>query len=329
MKHKNRIIESPPNETELSVSTSSSTQLEARFAEAQARLHPRRRLIIRGVLDHPEDTYFLSSTGLAKHFGVDAATIVRTVQDLGYQSFGDFAVDLRRHFVARITPYTLLQAATREIQPGENSLARSIDKDMANLHSLRTSLDFAQVMGLAKSIHRARHILVVGVDIAYSAAYFLSYGLFTAGFQAETPMGSEGVLYHKVKGLASKDLLIAISFGRCLKETVEAVKQARQQGVPTFGITNSDVTPIAKYCDRYVLANIASSAFTGSYVAPMAVINTIIVACSLLHPEHTLARLLENEKEYTIGARWYRDETNGRKAKSIGAPSRRAKKYHE
>ncbi len=319
----------PPTENEAPVSAASLTPLEARFAEAQARLHPRRRLIIRGVLDHPEDTYFLSSTGLAKHFGVDAATIVRTVQDLGYQSFADFAADLRRHFVTRITPYTLLQAMTRENQPVENSLSRSIDKDIDNLQLLRNNLDYAQVMDLAKSIHRARHILVVGVDIAHATAYFLSYGLFTAGFQAEAPVGSEGVLYHKVKGLDSKDLLIAISFGRCLKETVEAVKQARQQGAPTFGITNSDITPIAKYCDHYVVANIASSAYTGSYVAPMAVINTILVACSLLHPKRTLARLLENEKEYTTGARWYREETNDRNAKSNGAPARRARRYHE
>lgn len=320
----------PPMEEKIAPFASTAmTELEARFAEAQERLHPRRRLIVRGVLDHPEDTYFLSSTALAKHFGVDAATIVRTVQDLGYQSFGDFAADLRRHFVTRITPYTLLQAATRENQPVENGLSRSIDKDIENLRLLKSSLDYGRVRELAKSIHQARNILIVGLDIAHTAAEFLSYGLFMAGFQAEAPVGTEGVLYHKVKGLAAKDLLIAISFGRCLKATVEAVKQARQQGAATFGITNSDITPIAKYCDRYVVASIASSAYTSSYVAPLAVINTIIVACSLQNPQRTLTRLLENEKEYTEGDRWYRDETTVRAAKTNGASEKRARKYHE
>jgi len=319
----------PSAEIETQAASTSLTQLETRFAEAQERLHPRRRLIIRGVLDHPEDTYFLSSTGLAKHFGVDAATIVRTVRELGYPSFSDFAADLRRHFVTRITPYTLLQATTRENQPVENSLFRSIDKDIDNLQLLRKSLDTGQIMELAKQIHKAKHILVLGADIAYAPAYFLSYGLFIAGFQAETPALSEGVIYHKVKGLTPKDLLIAISFGRCLKATVEAVKQARQQGVPTFGITNSDITPIAKYCDHYTIANIASSSYTGSYVAPMAVINSILVACSLLDPKRTLARLHENEKEYTTGARWYKDEASTKNGKPNVASSQRSKKYHE
>ena len=305
------------------------TQLELHFAEAQSRLHPRRRLIVRGVLDHPEDTYFLSSTGLARHFGVDAATIVRTVQDLGYKSFGDFAADLRRHFVTRITPYTLLQATTRENQPVEDTLLRSIDKDLFNLQLLRNNLDWERIVDLANRIHRARRIQVIGIDVAHAASYFLSYGLFLVGFQAESPVGSEGVLYHKVKGLGPRDLLIAISFGRCLKATVTAVKQAQQQGVPTFGITNSDVTPIARYCDQYVVANIASSSYAGSYVAPMALINTIILACSLLHPKRTLERLLENEKEYTTGDRWYREATDGRNGSANGSKSRGARKYHE
>jgi DNA-binding MurR/RpiR family transcriptional regulator len=105
--------------------------------------------------------------------------------------------------------------------------------------------------------------------------------------------------------LGSKDLLIAISFGRCLRETVEAAQRARQQGVPTFGITDSDTTPLAKYCDGYVVASIASSVFTGSYVAPMAAINTIIAACAHLHPQRTLALLRDYEKEAAAGARWY------------------------
>lgn len=113
------------------------------------------------------------------------------------------------------------------------------------------------------------------------------------------------------------------------KTSVEAVKQARQQGVPTFGITNSDITPLAKHCDRYVVAGIASTAFTGSYVAPLAAINTIIVACSLLHPQRTLAYLLENEKEYTTGARWYCEKSNAHLAESNGALAPPAKNYHE
>lgn len=283
----------------------SPTQLEVRFAESQSKLNPRRRQMIRAILDNPEELYFLSSRELSKRFGVDAATIVRTIQVLGYDRFADFASDLRRHFVTRITPYTVMQAATREKQTVADRLRRNVDKDIDNLHLLKTSLDTVQALEVARLIHRARRIMVVGVDLASSLASFLAYGLSAMGFDAEAPVGSSGNLLHKVKILDAKDLLIAISFGRCLRETVEAVQRAHKRKAPTFGITDSDKTPIAKYCDGYLVASTASSVFTGSYVAPLAALNTIIAACAHLHPKRTLDVLREYEKESTNGARWY------------------------
>jgi DNA-binding MurR/RpiR family transcriptional regulator len=63
-----------------------------------------RQGLIREILDHVEETYFLPSRALAKRFDLDPTTIVRTVQALGYKRDGDLAADLRSHFVTRITP---------------------------------------------------------------------------------------------------------------------------------------------------------------------------------------------------------------------------------
>ena len=75
---------------------------------------------------------------------------------------------------------------------------------------------YRRVVELATQIHRSRRILVVGVDLAASLAWFLAYGLMPLGLNAEAPVGSAGNLQHKIDGLGDKDLLIAISFGRCL-----------------------------------------------------------------------------------------------------------------
>jgi DNA-binding MurR/RpiR family transcriptional regulator len=81
------------------------TALETRFAEAESHLGSSRRQLIREILEHSEDTYFLSSRALAQRYGLEPTTIVRTIQALGYKRYGEFAADLRSHFVARITPY--------------------------------------------------------------------------------------------------------------------------------------------------------------------------------------------------------------------------------
>jgi DNA-binding MurR/RpiR family transcriptional regulator len=283
------------------------TAIEARFAEAQPRLGPHRQQLIRAIVDHCEETCFLSSRELAKRYDVDAATVVRTVQALGYKGFGDFALDLRQHLMTRITPYTVLKAATRERRSVADHVDHSLEKALDNLNLLRSNLDRDRVVELAKLIHRSRRILVVGADFAASLAYYLAYGLATLGFDAEAPIGSEGNLQHKVKILTAKDLLIAISFGQCIRVTVEAALRAGKQGVTTFGITDSETTPIARYCDRHLIAGVVSPSFLNSYVAPMALINAIHVACAHLDPKRSLTQLKPTDKEYLSGARWYRE----------------------
>ncbi|PWT93028.1 MAG: MurR/RpiR family transcriptional regulator [Blastocatellia bacterium] len=284
---------------------SSLTSLEVRFAKSS--LSGSRARLIREILDNHEETFFLSSREMAKRYNVDAATIVRTVQALGYERFADFAADLRQHFVNHITPYTVLKAATQEKRSISDQVQHALERDTESLSVLRSSLEANRAVELAKRIHGARRILVVGVDLAASLAWFLAYGLTPLGFDAHAPIGSTGNLQHKIDLLTENDLVVAISFGRCLRETVEAVDRAHGRGIPTFGITDSDTTPIALHCDDYLVASTSSPSFTGSYVAPMALLNTIIVACAHLRPKRALAMLSRTEQEYRTGTRWYQE----------------------
>jgi hypothetical protein len=67
------------------------TALETRFAQAEPNLSASRQALIREILDHAEETYFLSSRALAKRYDLDPTTIVRTIQALGYKRYGEFA----------------------------------------------------------------------------------------------------------------------------------------------------------------------------------------------------------------------------------------------
>src|SRR2546423_13261634 len=281
--------------------------LEARFAKSRSQLNARRQRLLRHIIDSADENYFLSSREMAKRYHIDATTILRTTQVLGYESFADFAADLRQHFVTRITPYTVLEAATREKRSVADHVDDSLDKAIDNLNILKSDLDRQRVIELAKLIKRSRHVLVVGLDFASSLSYYLAYGLLALGLDAEAPIGSSGNLQTKAEALSSKDVLVAISFGQCLRDTVESVLRARKQGVPTFGITDSNTSPIARYCDAHLITPVVSPSFLNSYVAPMAAISTIHVACAHIDPKRSLNRLRPTDKEYASGHRWYRE----------------------
>src|SRR5438477_10589059 len=279
------------------------TALESRVTQAEPSLNSSRSKLIRAILDSAEDNYFLSSRALAKRYEVDKATIVRTIQALGYERYADFVADLRAHFVSRITPYTLMKSAAREKRSIADHVEHSLDMDINNLQTLRSRLDADHVIQLAKRLNRARRIMVVGVDFAAALSYLLAYGLTSLGYDAEAPIGSTGNLHQKVSLLGSKDVLIAISFGRCLQATVDAVLHARQNGVPTFGITDSDKTPIARFSDFFWTASIANPSFHGSYVAPFAAMDALFVACAHVQPNRALAML--RRKDQDSKSRWY------------------------
>ena len=280
--------------------------LETRFAEARGQLTPRRQRLLRAILDSAEETCFLSSREMAKRFHIDATTILRTTQVLGYTSFADFATDLRQHFISNINPYTVLKAATKAKRSVEDHIEYSFDKALDNLNAVRSDLDRQGIITVAKSIKRSRRVLVVGLDFAASLSYYLAYGLVTLGFDADAPAGS-GNLQYKVEVLTAKDLLIAISFGQCLRDTVDSVLRAKKQGVRTIGITDNNTSPIARFCDSYLITPVVSPSFLVSYVAPVATISAIHVACAHIDPNRSLNRLRPTDREYAAGHRWYRE----------------------
>jgi DNA-binding MurR/RpiR family transcriptional regulator len=285
------------------------TALEQRLAQAQDQLNSSRRQLLQAILDHADDNHFLSSRSLAKRYQVDKATIVRSIQALGYKRYAEFAADLRAHFISRITPYTLMKSAAREKRSVAGHVEHSLEMDLHNLQALRSTLDANDVIQMAKRLGRARRILVVGVDFAAGLSYLMAYALVSLGYNAEAPVGSTGNLHQKISLLGSKDLLIAISFGRCLQATIDAVLHARQNEVPTFGITDSEKTPIGRFCDFFWVASIANPSFHGSYVAPFAAMDALFVACAHLQPKRSLALL--RRKDQDSRSRWYSPDPSG------------------
>ncbi|HEV2688301.1 MAG TPA: MurR/RpiR family transcriptional regulator [Bryobacteraceae bacterium] len=272
---------------------------------AGSKLSSRRRQLLASILNNAEETYYLSSRKMARKYGVDAATIVRTIQVLGYGQFAEFASDLRSHFVTRITPYRTMKSATREGHSVEGHVQNSLEMDRSNLEALRAGVPPERVVELARKLIKARQILVVGVDLAFSPAWFLAYSLSWLGLRAEAPVGSSGNLHHHVRSLGPGDIVVAISFGRCLRETVEAARVARERRVWTFGITDAGNSPIALTCHDHWVLSVTNPSFNGSYVALLAALNALLVACAHVRSRRSLKRLREIDREEAAARRWY------------------------
>lgn len=286
----------------------------ARLQGARGKLSGGRRQLVDGILENLDETVFLSSHGLASRFKTDPATVIRTVQALGYRGFADFSRDLRGHFLTNVNPYRVMAAEATDQKGAAYHVQASLSRDLQNLQQLQGGLDPIALSEIGKRLRRCRRVLVIAGDLEYVLAEFLAYALSGIGMDAVAPAG-EGLTLHRQRALTAEDACIGIAFRRCLRVPVEAVRAARTQGAFTLALTDAETTPLARQAERSLLAPIEGESYASSYVAPLAAINALLVACSHADARRSMTFLKPTEAEYGLGPRWYREPAAQRRSR--------------
>jgi RpiR family transcriptional regulator, carbohydrate utilization regulator len=270
-------------------------------------LSERRRQIIRPVLANPREFVLFNVRDLAKALGTDAATVVRIVRGMGFENYRAFQHHLHEASVAYSTSLDTMQASlSARNGPGRGARA-SIDQDLKNLSTLRTSVDLAQIAAIAARVHSSRRILILGGDAATALVAFLEYSLTLLGLPVFAGTG-HGRISHLTRACTNKDLVFAISFRRGLRMTVEGFQQARAKGAYCVAIADTLLSPLARVAHLFFIAATETPSFGVSYVAPMALLNALVAECANVHRTRTLKLLREVDAEQRSGSRWYLDE---------------------
>jgi RpiR family carbohydrate utilization transcriptional regulator len=286
---------------------SNSKKLKAGLKPITVLLKPlsrRRRELMQRVLEHPREHVLLSVRTLAKEVKAEPSTLLRTVQAMGFDTYKDFQRYLHEFSVIVATPLDLMKESNHANSGISGHIRQTLDCALNNLQSLRNTLDPAQLEHFARKTYRAERVLIIGGDLASSLVWFLEYSLRLIGLPVMAAT-SYGETIHLTRSATRRDVLIAISFRRGLRQTVEGLLQARLKKAYCIGITDSVVSPIARNSDQYFLASIEGSSYGGSYVSPMALLDAILVACAHYRRKRTLRLLKEADRESRSGTRWY------------------------
>jgi DNA-binding MurR/RpiR family transcriptional regulator len=282
---------------------SASENLAARLTN----LSDRRQQIIRPVLANPRQFVLLSVRDMAKALGTDAATMVRIVQGMGFENYRAFQHHLHEASIAYATSLDTMQASMVGKNGAANLAQESIHQDFKNLNALRSSMDLERVKNIAARVYESRRILVFGGDAATALVVFLEYNLTLLGLPVFAAMG-HGRIGYLARAATKKDIVFAISFRRGLRMTVEGLERAREKGAYCVGIADTLLSPLARLADTCFIASVETPSFGVSYVAPMALINTLLAACAEARRSQTLKLLREVDAEQRSGSRWYVDE---------------------
>jgi RpiR family carbohydrate utilization transcriptional regulator len=273
------------------------------LAERISQLSIKRQEIIRPILEHPREYVLLSVRAMAKRLHTDPATIVRIVRGLGFVSYREFQRHLHELSLAFATSLDTMQSGGHD--PSMPSHVRdSLEQDLKNLQGLKNSLEARRLVALAKRFYDARRIVLLAGDLAVTLAHYLEYQISLLGLPIFSAT-SAGRILHVVRAVSKKDLVLAISFRRGLRQTIEGARQARARGAYCVGISDTYVSPLARECHEVFLASIESTSFGASYAAPIALLNALLAAVGQYRRSQTLALVKEIAEEQRKGSRWY------------------------
>jgi DNA-binding MurR/RpiR family transcriptional regulator len=270
-------------------------------------LSPKRQELIRPVLDNPREFVLLSVRAAAARLGTDPATMVRIVQRMGFENYRSFQNYLRDLSIANATSLDGMQGSSPVSAEIPEYLHATMEQDVRNLNSVRTKLDARRLAAVAKRMHGARRRLILGGDLAENLVHYMEHHLAIIGLPVFTAT-TTGRSTHITRSFGKGDVVIAISFRKGLRHTVEGMQRAKSNGAYCIGITGTYVSPIARHSDEFFVAPVESNSFIDSYVAPMALANLILVACANYDRESSLSLLRDAAKEQREGYRWFEAE---------------------
>ncbi len=263
------------------------------------------------ILNQYDKAAYITAAKLGTSVGVSESTVVRFAVGLGFDGYPALQRELKTLVKTKLTAAQRLEVTSDRI--GKNDILTAVlESDTENIKSTLEEIDKAQFEKITKSIICAKNIYVVGVRSSAALASFLSFYLnLIRGNVRLVQSATASELFEQIFRIEEGDVLIGISFPRYSKRTLKAIKYAKSQGATVIGITDSSSAPVSIESDYCLVAKSEMVSVVDSLVAPLSVINALLVSICISKENEVLSAFnkLENiwdeyqvyEKEHTKG----------------------------
>ncbi len=244
---------------------------ESTFSKGQRR-------IAQYILESYDKAAFMTANAIGKTVGISESTVVRFAVELGFDGFPGMQKALQEMVVNRLTSVQRIGVTNDRI--GEkNVLAMVLHSDMEKLRQTGETVDKDAFDAAVNAVLDAQRVYIMGVRSAAPLASFLGYYL-NYMFQNVHIVTASGTseMFEQIVGVNDRDAVIAFSFPRYSATTAKAAQYCRSTGATVIGVTDSKLSPLGECSDHVLVAKSNMVSLVDSLVAPMSVVNALIVA---------------------------------------------------
>lgn len=259
--------------------------------------------IARFILEHYDKAAFMTASRLGVTVGVSESTVVRFATELGYDGYPHLQRALQEMIRNKLTSVQRMEVAGDRMG-GRDVLQTVLHADTDMIRVTLDEIDRDAFQGAVDALIGAKRIYILGVRSSSALASFLGF-YFNLLFENVTLVHTNSVseIFEQVLRIGPGDVLFGISFPRYSKRTLSAMKYARDRGARVIALTDSQLSPLARVADHVLLARSDMASFVDSLVAPLSVINALIVAVGMSRRdeiEQTFNKLERIWEEYDV-----------------------------
>lgn len=238
------------------------------------------RKIAAYILENYDKAAFQTAGVLGKTVQVSESTVVRFAAELGYDGYPEMQKAMQEMVLTRLTSVQRLEVGAKRLAQ-EDVLSSVLQTDVDLIRATNEQIDQKAFNGAVDALLNAQTIYIVGVRSSSALASFLSY-YFKYMFRDVRLItsASDSEVFEQIVRISPQDALIGISFPRYSSAAIQAVEYARSAGAKTIALTDCASSPLSEYADFLLTAKSDMVSLVDSLVAPMSVINALIVAAA-------------------------------------------------
>ena len=261
------------------------------------------RKIAAYITEYYDKAAFMTASRLGKAVGISESTVVRFAVELGYDGYPSMQKAMQEMVLNRLTSVQRIGVANDRIGD-QDVLSMVLQADADKLRQTNDTVDRDAFQAAVNAILGARRIYLLGVRSASVLVNFLGYYLnyMFDNVHVITASGTSEI-FEKLVNVSQEDVVIAFSFPRYSVSTVKGVQYCHSVGAKVIGITNSNLSPLGQVSDYVLVAKSDMVSLVDSLVAPLSVVNALIVALAAgreLELEKTFNTLEKVWEEYHV-----------------------------
>ena len=261
----------------------------SRFSKGQKR-------IASYILEHYEEAAFLTACRLGKTVGVSESTVVRFAAELGFEGYPELQQAMQEMIRSRLTSVQRVEV-TRSRMADNEVLDHVMSCDIHNVRRTLDELPRDTFYAAVEALVSAKRVYVFGAGSCRALANFAAYYLKLLLPDLHLIYTNSGMeILEEMMTIGPEDTLLGLSFPRYSSKTVSALHFAHDRGAKVIAITDSRLSPIAPYATYLLLAHSDLATIVDSLVAPLSILNSLIVAVSLRRQEANQAALSDLER---------------------------------